>query len=325
MKVLVTGGAGYIGGHVVRGLAERGHSPIILDDLRSSRESRTKGYPFENVAIEDTDRVVEVFERHRPEGVIHLAGAISVAESVKDPDFYWGVNLGGGASLLLACARYPVRAFIFSSTAAVYGNAEVSPIVEATKKAPTCPYGASKLAFEQLLHRGARTLGMRSTALRYFNAAGCNPKWNVGEIHEPEEHLIPRVIQAFTEGRACQVYGQDYPTEDGTCVRDYVHVTDLASAHVRVLEADKLESGRSFNVGTGKGTSVLAVIRSIARQMGKEGKIDFLPRRPGDPASLVADPSALLSTLDWAAQHSSIDEIVGSAIEWERSGGRHAA
>jgi UDP-glucose-4-epimerase GalE len=325
MKVLVTGGAGYIGAHVVRGLAERGHTPVILDDLRSSRASRTQGFPFENVAIEDTDRVVDVFARHKPEGVIHLAAAISVAESVKDPDFYWGVNLGGGASLLLACARHPIKVFLFSSTAAVYGNAEVSPIVEETKKAPTCPYGSSKLAFEQLLHRGARTLGMRSTALRYFNAAGCHPQWNVGEIHQPEEHLIPRVIQAFTEGRGAQVYGQDYPTEDGTCVRDYIHVTDLASAHVRALEADHLESGRSFNVGTGKGTSVLAVIRSIARQLGQEPRIDFLPRRPGDPASLIADPSALLSTLRWGAEHSSIDEIVGSAIAWERSGGRHAS
>jgi UDP-glucose-4-epimerase GalE len=320
MKVLVTGGAGYIGGHVVRGLAARGHTPIILDDLRSSRESRTRGFPFEKVAIEDTDRVVDVFERHRPDGVIHLAGAISVAESVRDPDFYWGVNLGGGASLLLACTRAPVRVFIFSSTAAVYGNAEVSPIVEETKKAPTCPYGASKLAFEQLLHRSARTLGMRTTALRYFNAAGCHPEWNVGEIHDPEEHLIPRVIRAFSEGRAAQVYGRDYPTEDGTCIRDYIHVTDLAAAHVRVLEAEDLESGSSFNVGTGTGNSVLAVIRSIARQLGREPEIEFLPRRAGDPASLIADPSALLSRLKWRAEHSSIDEIVGSAIAWERSG-----
>jgi hypothetical protein len=193
----------------------------------------------------------------------------------------------------------------------VYGNADVSPIVEATKKVPTCPYGASKLTFEQLLHRGARTLGMRSTALRYFNAAGCHPQWNVGEIHQPEEHLIPRVIHAFIEGRAAQVYGQDYPTEDGTCVRDYVHVTDLASAHVRVLEAENLESGRSFNVGTGKGTPVLAVIRSVARQLGQR-RDRLLPRRPGDPASDRRPIRPGVGT--GRLEHSSI-EIV-NAIAW---------
>jgi UDP-arabinose 4-epimerase len=318
MKVLVTGGAGYIGAHVVRALAASGHVPIILDDLSTSSEDRTHGFAFEKVGIEETEKVVEVCERHRPEGVIHLAGAISVAESVKDPDRYWGVNLGGGASLLLACSRVPVRVFLFSSTAAVYGNAEVIPIPEDAPKAPTCPYGAAKLAFERLLHDSGRPLGMRTAALRYFNAAGCHPEWEVGEIHDPEEHLIPRVIAAFLDGRAAQVYGNDYPTEDGTCIRDYIHVTDLAAAHVQALEAETLASGISFNVGTGKGNSVLAVIRSVARHLGCEPKIEFLPRRPGDPAALVADPSALRARLDWCAVHSSLDEIVASAVEWER-------
>lgn len=318
MKVLVTGGAGYIGAHVVRALAARGHVPVILDNLSTSSEERTHGFAFEKVGIEETERVVDVCARHRPEAVIHLAGAISVSESVKDPDRYWGVNLGGGASLLLACTRVPVRVFLFSSTAAVYGNAEVVPIPEDAPKAPTSPYGAAKLAFERLLHASGRVLGMRTTALRYFNAAGCHPEWGVGEIHDPEEHLIPRVISAFLDGRAAQVYGNDYPTEDGTCVRDYVHVTDLAVAHVQALEAENLESGASFNVGTGKGSSVLAVIRSVARHLGCPEKIEFLPRRPGDPAVLVADPSALQARLAWRATHSSLDEIVTSAVEWER-------
>jgi UDP-glucose 4-epimerase len=159
---------------------------------------------------------------------------------------------------------------------------------------------------------------MRTTALRYFNAAGCHPEWGVGEIHDPEEHLIPRTIRAFLDGRAMQVNGNDYPTPDGTCVRDYVHVTDLAAAHVRVLEATNLESGRSFNVATGKGNSVLEVVRSVAKHLGCEPRVDIMPRRPGDPASLVADPSALNAQLNWRAQHSSIDEIVSSAVDWER-------
>jgi UDP-glucose-4-epimerase GalE len=325
MKVLVTGGAGYIGAHVVRALAARGHVPIILDDLSTSSVERTTGFAFEKVGIEQTERVVEVCERYRPEGVIHLAGAISVAESVKDPDRYWGVNLGGGASLLVACSRVPIRVFIFSSTAAVYGNATVTPIPERAPKAPTCPYGAAKLAFERLLHAGGPALGMRTAALRYFNAAGCHPEWGVGEIHDPEEHLIPRVIAAFTAGRPAQVYGNDYPTEDGTCIRDYVHVTDLAAAHVRVLEATTLESGTSFNVATGRGNSVLAVIRSVARHLSCEPKIEFLPRRAGDPASLVADPAALHAALDWRPTHSNLDEIVASAVAWERQGRRPAA
>jgi|MudIll2142460700_1097286.scaffolds.fasta_scaffold37553_3 UDP-glucose-4-epimerase GalE len=318
MKVLVTGGTGYIGAHVVRALAERGHEPIVLDDLSASTADRAGDFPFEQVSVGDTSRLFDVFARHRPEGVIHLAGSISVAESVREPDRYWGNNLGGGASLLLACARFPVRVFLFSSTAAVYGNATVSPIPESAEKAPTCPYGASKLEFERLLHAGARAIGMRSSALRYFNAAGDHVAWKVGEMHDPEEHLIPRVIRAFLEGRAAQVYGNDYPTPDGTCVRDYIHVLDLAEAHVRVLESTTLESGQSFNVGTGSGESVLAVVRAVGRHLGVEPQIEFLPRRPGDPVSLIADPSALLAQLSWRAVHSSLDEIVGSAVAWER-------
>jgi len=237
---------------------------------------------------------------------------------VREPDRYWGNNLGGAASLLLACSRVPVQAFLFSSTAAVYGNATVSPIPEAAAKAPTAPYGSSKLAFERLLHGSGPTLAMRTTALRYFNAAGANPAWMIGEAHDPEEHLIPRVIRAFMNSDVAQVYGKDYPTPDGTCVRDYIHVTDLAAAHVRVLEVATLKSGSSFNVGTGRGHSVLEVIHTVARHLGCEPQIAFLPRRPGDPASLVADPSALLAQLDWQPEHSSLDEIVGSAVEWER-------
>jgi UDP-glucose-4-epimerase GalE len=317
MRVIVTGGAGYIGAHVVRALAAAGHTPIVVDDLRCATRERVADFTFEPIAVEDTAALTACFARHRPEGVIHLAGFISVGESVRLPDKYWGNNLGAGASLLLACARHPVRAFLFSSTAAVYGNAEVSPIPEAVPLAPTSPYGSSKLAFERLLHASAAALQMRSAALRYFNAAGANVEWRAGEAHVPEEHLIPRVIAALLAGKPVQIYGNDYPTPDGTCVRDYIHVTDLATAHVQVLEADALPNGSSFNVGTGSGSSVLQVVRSVGTRLGIEPRLDIGPRRPGDPASLVADPSALRSSLGWTPVHSALDEIVDSAVQWE--------
>jgi UDP-glucose-4-epimerase GalE len=317
MKVLVTGGAGYIGAHVARALAERGHSPVVLDDLRASSAVRVHGFPFEEVAVEDTPAVVAAFERHQPDAVVHLAGSISVAESVRDPDRYWRNNLGGGASLLMACARVPIRAFLFSSTAAVYGEAAVTPIPESAPLQPTSPYGASKLAFEGLLHASARAVGFRSAALRYFNAAGAHPGWHVGEAHDPEEHLIPRVVRAILAGEPVQIYGGDYATPDGTCVRDYIHVTDLAEAHVRVLEARTLPSGSSFNCGTGRGHSVLEVVRAVVARLGRGPQIEHAPRRPGDPASLVADPSALFAAVSWRPTHSSIEEIVASAADWE--------
>jgi len=317
LKVVVTGGAGYIGAHVARALAEAGHTPIIVDDLRCATRDRVGDFAYEAVACEDTAALADVFRRHRPDGVVHLAGYISVGESVRDPDKYWNNNLGAAASLLVVCARHPVEAVLFSSTAAVYGNAAVSPIPEHVPLAPTSPYGAAKLGFERLLHAAAPTAGFRSAALRYFNAAGANPAWRVGEAHTPEEHLIPRVIDALLAGRAVQVYGDDYPTPDGTCERDYIHVTDLADAHVRVLAARDLPSGASFNVGTGRGTSVLRVIDAVGRRLQRAPVLDVLPRRPGDPASLVADPAALRVALGWEARHSELEEIVDSAADWE--------
>lgn len=319
MKVLVTGGAGYIGAHVARALAAAGHAPVILDDLRRAREGRDGSFPLERVAVEDATALLRVFETHRPEGVVHLAGYISVAESVSRPELYWQNNLAAAAALLIACARVPIRAFLFSSTAAVYGDTEVSPIPESAPLAPTSPYGASKLAFERLLHDTARVLGFRSAALRYFNAAGAHPEWGVGEEHEPEEHLIPRVVRALLDGQPVQVYGRDYPTPDGTCVRDFVHVTDLATAHVRVLESADVPSGLSFNCGTGRGSSVLQVIEAVGRALDVTPKVEYRPRRPGDPASLVADPSALRRHVAWQPAHSTLGEIVASAVAWERT------
>jgi len=317
MKVLVTGGCGYIGAHVVRALEASGHQPVILDDLRRSREGRAGKYPHEKIAIEDAVAVAGVFEKYRPEAVIHLAGYISVGESVRSPEMYWQNNLRASANLITACSRFPVKSFLFSSTAAVYGNVDKVPIPETVPYAPTCPYGASKLEYERLLHESGKVLGFRSFALRYFNAAGVCVPWGVGEDHEPEEHLIPRVVQAIRGGKKVQVYGNDYPTPDGTCVRDYIHVLDLASAHVKVIESS-LAGGVSFNVGTGSGYSVLEVIRTVGEILKVEPDIEFLVRRPGDPASLIADATALRKHVDWKPEHSSLREIVDSAVAWEQ-------
>ena len=340
MKVLVTGGTGYIGAHVVRALAERRHQPVILDDLSASRAERAEGFPLERVTLSDVEGVAGVFRRHRPDAVVHLAGLISVAGSLAEPERYWNVNLGGGASLLLGAQALRsshersapraagsrrgagVRAFVFSSTANVYGRGSGKPIGDRTPIEPLTPYGQSKRAFERLLHASAPVLGLRSTALRYFNAAGCNVAWGVGEEHEPEEHILPRAIRLLSAGEPVTVYGDDYPTPDGTCIRDYVHVEDLASAHVAVLEATRgVPPGAGLNVGTGRGCSVLELVRRVAAELGVKPKIERLPRREGDPAVLIARPSPVLRALGWRPRHT-LDDIVRTAVAWEATRAR---
>lgn len=328
MRTLVTGGCGYIGAHVARALAEAGHEPVILDDLSAASDpklasARAGSFPLERVSIEDAAAVIDVFRTWKPAAVVHLAGLISVGRSMEEPARYWAVNLGGAASLLLACASMQkvkgaaVARFVFSSTAAVYGAGAGKPLGENAPTDPLSPYGASKLAFERHLHAAAPAIGLHATALRYFNAAGAHPEWGVGEAHEPEEHLLPRAIRLLLAGDAVTVYGRDYPTPDGTCIRDYVHVSDLADAHVKVIDAGpRFQGGRSLNVGTGRGHSVLEVVRAIAAELGVKPRVEWKPRRPGDPAVLVAAPSPVLRTLGWKPAHD-LRDVVRTAIEWE--------
>ncbi|MCC6132473.1 MAG: UDP-glucose 4-epimerase GalE [Acidobacteria bacterium] len=322
MKVLVAGGAGYIGAHVARALAERGHFPLIVDDFRRSRPGREGAFPLERIALEDAAALLSVFERHRPEAVIHLGGYISVGESTREPEMYWKNNLGAGINLLFCAARFPISAFLFSSTAAVYGAPDTTPIPESAPLRPINPYGSAKLAFETALFDASRLFGFRAVALRYFNASGAHPEWRTGEEHEPEEHLIPRVLRGLSSGLPAQVFGNDYPTPDGTCVRDYIHVTDLANAHVIAIEAANLPAQSAFNVGTGTGYSVLEVIQVAGKTLGIHPAIEMRPRRPGDPPALVADPAALMQATGWRPSHSSLEEIVESALLWERQRSR---
>jgi UDP-glucose-4-epimerase GalE len=318
MRVLVTGGAGYIGAHVVRELAGRGHEPLIFDDFRTSKPSRVGDFACVRAALEDVDTVLAAFSDFRPGAVIHMAGSISVGESVREPGKYWRNNLGAANSLLLAAARFPVQALVFSSTAAVYGDVDAVPIPESAPLRPTSPYGESKLAFERQLDSAASTLGLTAVALRYFNAAGAVPEWQVGEDHEPEEHLIPRVLRALAARQPITIYGDDWPTADGTCVRDYIHVHDLARAHVLAIEAHaELPSFAAFNVGTGHGASVRQVIAAAATATATEPEIVITPRRPGDPPQLVADPTAIQARLGWRPERSDLAQILGDAAAWE--------
>jgi UDP-glucose 4-epimerase len=314
MRVLVTGGAGYIGSVVIETLVGAGHDVVALDDLSTGhRDAVVAPARLVEGDLLDTARVGEVLRTHRVEGVVHMAARALVGESVADPASYYRVNVGGGLSLLDAMRASGVGLLVFSSTAAVYGEPAKQPIDEADTLAPTNPYGESKLAFERALrwYRGA--YGLRSTALRYFNAAGATER--SGERHAKETHLIPLVLQAAAGKRdAITVFGDDYATPDGTCVRDYDHVADLARAHVRALEA--LAGGgasEAYNLGGGGGTSVREVIEAARRLTGREIPVRIAARRPGDPSHLVASTERIRRELGWTPGRSALEEIIDSA------------
>lgn len=313
--VLVVGGAGYIGSHAAHALRRKGYKALIYDNLSTGHASLAEGFELVPGDISETSRLSEVLQR--VDAVMHFAAHAYVGESVAEPRKYFQNNLVCGLNLLNAVLDSPVRRFIFSSTCAVYGTPATMPITEDTPRLPVNPYGASKLAFEHALEAYDRAYGLRFVSLRYFNAAGADEQGAVGEMHSPETHLIPSAFQAIRRERAAlDIYGNDYPTPDGTCVRDYIHVNDLADAHVLGLEY--LAGGgnsTALNLGTGKGNSVQEVVATIERVTGHKVPHRIGPRRMGDPPELVADPRLAEKVLHWKATRD-LGAIVSTAWAW---------
>src|SRR5881396_3205407 len=316
-KILVAGGAGYIGSVVVEQLLARGYVVVVLDDLsRGHCAAVDSGAEFVHGGVGDRAVLDELFARHVIHALVHLAAFALVAESVAQPEKYFANNVAAGRVLLEAAARAGVRRLIFSSSCAVYGTPSRVPIPEDAPRAPVNPYGQTKLEFEQMLVEHADRYGLASISLRYFNAAGAT---RYGEHHEPETHLVPNVLQVALGRRpALEVYGTDYGTRDGTAVRDYVHVADIAEAHVRALEAD-VAGAETLNLGTGAGYSVLEVVGAARRVTSRAIPTVARPRRPGDPPELVAAVGRAGRLLGWRPQRSGLDEILASAWSWHQT------
>ncbi|HYM77489.1 MAG TPA: UDP-glucose 4-epimerase GalE [Candidatus Dormibacteraeota bacterium] len=316
MVVLVIGGAGYIGCHAARALRRAGHEVIIFDNLSTGYELLAAGFEMLRGDVLDAGALARVLPR--VDAIMHFAAHAYVGESVTNPRKYFHNNVEGGLSLLNAALEAGVKKIIFSSTCAVYGEPARVPIEENTSRQPVNPYGVSKMFFEQALEAYDRAYGFRYASLRYFNAAGADESGEIGELHDPETHLIPLALRAAAGlGPALQVFGSDYPTPDGTCVRDYIHVNDLASVHVKALEY--LAAGNTsiaVNVGTGTGASVKEVISQVEKVTGKALPHKMVPRRPGDPPALVANPAKAQSLLQWKATRG-LHEIVSTAWNWE--------
>jgi UDP-arabinose 4-epimerase len=316
--ILVSGGAGYVGAHACKALSKAGWLPVTYDNLLHGHEEAVKWGPLERGDILDRARLDEVISAHQPVAAMHFAALTSVAESVADPESYRRNNVEGSRNLLGALLDNGVTHFVFSSTAAVYGTPESVPIPEDATKFPINPYGETKLAVERMLEELAHEQGLTATALRYFNAAGADPDGEIGEDHDPETHLIPLALAAASgTGKPLTLYGDDYPTPDGTCVRDYIHVSDLAEAHVAALRSGA--GFRAFNLGTGAGASVREVLDTVEGVTGKAVPHWLGPRRAGDPAELVADPSRALAELGWKAGSSDLDTIVRTAWSWHQA------
>jgi UDP-glucose 4-epimerase len=319
MKILVAGGAGYIGSHMVKQLALSGHDVITLDNLSYGYRDAVKYGDFIEGDLGDRSLLDSLFKSGKFDAVMHFAGFIQVGESVTQPAMYYHNNVVNTLTLLESMLHNDVKNFIFSSTAAIFGEPDYTPIDEKHNKQPINPYGYSKLMIEQILDDYDKAYGLRSTCLRYFNAAGADPDGELGERHEPETHLIPLILQAASGRRKdIKVFGDDYPTEDGTCVRDYIHINDLCDAHSLALQrmVEKEQSAR-YNLGNGTGFSVKQVIDVAKEVSGKTFKVSVEPRRAGDPAVLVADASLAQQELNWQPKFADLREIVKTAWDWE--------
>jgi len=322
MNVLVVGGAGYIGSHCVRQLQAAGHRPVVLDNLVfGHRKAVAADVPFYDADLGDEEAVGRILDSEKIELVMHFAAFAYVGESVNDPLKYYFNNVVATLHLLRTMLKHKVTKFVFSSTCATYGIPTQMPIVETLPQAPINPYGQTKLDVENALKAIAQAHGLSFAAFRYFNAAGAAADGSIGEQHDPETHLIPLAIDAALGRRpALQVFGNDYPTPDGTCLRDYVHVDDLSRAHIAVFpQLEKPGAALFYNLGTGAPTSVLEVIQAVERVSGKRVPHTFAPRRAGDPPALYADSSKAKTELNWQVEYASIEPIVATAWKWHSS------
>jgi len=326
MNICVIGGAGYIGSHAVKLLVEKGHSVSCIDNLtnghRAAVDPRARFYPAD---LANTYTILTIFQKEKVEAVMHFAASAYVGESVTDPRKYYRNNVGNTVSMLDAMHAAGIKKLVFSSTCATYGMPPAMPITEATPQHPINPYGDSKLMVEHILKDVSKAEGLAFAAPRYFNVAGCAPDGSIGEDHQPETHIIPVLLQVALGKRShMDLFGTDYPTKDGTCVRDYIHVWDLVEAHLVLLESLKPGKGGPggegsalfYNLGVGSGYSNREIIESVQRVTGKTIPIKEAPRRPGDPPELFADPSKIKRELGWSARFTNLDEIVKTAWNW---------
>lgn len=316
-EILVVGGAGYIGSHTAKILHKRGYKPTILDNLTTGHRAAARYGNFVEGSYDDVALVERVLREHKIQTVMHFGAKALVGESIEKPLLYYSANVSGTVNLLTAMRNVGIKHFVFSSTCATFGEPAEVPIHEGVAQNPVNPYGQSKLFVERILRDLHFSHGFNSAVLRYFNAAGCDPDGELGEDHAPETHLIPRALKAAIGQEAeLVINGNDYPTKDGSCVRDYVHVNDLAEAHIKAMELMwKSNSSYDFNLGTERGYSVLEVADTIERVTGNKLKRRMGPRRPGDPPALVADSSKARTVLGWTPQHD-LDSIVRSAYDW---------
>lgn len=326
VKILVTGGAGYIGSHACKALAKAGYEPVTFDNLSTGWRDAVQFGPFEQGDLRDADRIGEVVQKHRPKAVMHFASLAEVGQSMQDPGLYWRANVLGSLNLLQAVADAGVPHFIFSSTCATYGDHDGVLLDENTPQHPINSYGASKLAVEQMLGNFAERFGFSTAIFRYFNVAGADESGTIGEFHDPETHLIPLAIDAATGKRpTLTIFGRDYPTADGTCVRDYVHVNDLVEAHVAGLKY--LETGQPsqvFNLGSGHGFSVQQVVDVVANVTGNNTPANEGPRRAGDCAVLVSGSTRAHQVLGWTPGRSTLPQMVADAVRWHAGKGYFA-
>lgn len=321
-KILVTGGAGYIGSHTCKMLKNQGYEPVVYDNLSRGHSWAIKWGPLVKGDLQETERIVRTLQEHQIQAVIHFAAYAYVGESVQKPELYYENNFGGSLSLLKAMQKAGTKKIVFSSSCATYGNPQKEFLTEDHPQNPINPYGQSKLMVEKLLQDSVQAWGLEAVALRYFNAAGADPDGEIGEAHDPETHLIPLAIQAgLGKKNEISVFGNDYPTPDGTGLRDYIHVNDLASAHIAALKQllDNKITFEAFNLGTGHGYSVLQVIDKVSEVLGRKVPTRIIGRREGDPPKLVADATKAFKSLGWKAQCSDLESLITTAAQWEKN------